>query len=275
MGESFAVIIRDLWNKIHEDDIFGLAAQIAYFFLLSLFPLLLVLVGLVPYLPITTNDILAVVRDFAPGETMHLIETNMRNLAPKNGTLLSFGIIATIWSASNGINAIVRAFNKAYDVQENRHFLVARGMSIVLTISMIFVFILALLLPVFGKQIGLFLFDVFGLTEEFLAVWNMLRWLVSPLILFIIFTGLYWFAPNKRLACISVLPGSLFATIGWILSSLAFSYYVSNFGNYSVAYGSIGAIIVLMIWFYISGIILMIGGEINALKSKYTTDAKC
>ena len=274
MRRSFLLLISRLWKRILEDDLFGLAAQLAYYFLLSLFPLLLFLVTLLPYLPITETDILAVVKDFAPQGAFEFIESNLHELTTKNIQLLSFGIIATIWSASNGINAIVRAFNKAYEVQESRPFLVARGMSILFTFAMLFVMIIALLLPVFGKIIGVYLFSKFGLSDDFLALWNTLRWLVSSIILFIVFAGLYWIAPNKRLSCISIIPGALFATIGWELSSLAFSYYVTNFGNYSATYGSIGAIIVLLIWIYLTGIIIIIGGEINALHSK-TKDENC
>src|SRR5690606_38463756 len=139
---------------------------------------------------------------------------------------------------------------------------------ILFTIAMIFVIVVALVLPVFGKQIGFFLFSYFGLSGPFLDIWNTLRWLVSSIILFIVFTGLYWIAPNKKLTCVSVIPGAIFATVGWILTSLAFSFYVSNFGNFSATYGSIGAVIVLMIWFYLSGIIIILGGEINAVHSK-------
>lgn len=268
MRSGLLVLISRLWKRVMEDDLFGLAAQLAYYFLLSLFPLLLFLVTLLPYLPITETDILAVVRDFAPKGTLELIESNLHELTTKNVELLSFGIIATIWSASNGINAIVRAFNKAYDVKESRPFLVARGMSILFTFAMLFVMVVALLLPVFGKLIGMYLFSKMGLSEDFLSTWNTLRYLISSIILFIVFTGLYWIAPNKKLTCISIIPGALFATIGWELSSLAFSYYVSNFSNYSATYGSIGAIIVLLLWIYITGIIIIIGGEINALHSK-------
>jgi membrane protein len=262
-------ILFNIWNRIEEDDVSGLASQLAYFFLLSLFPLLIVVVTLLPYLPISEVDLLGVIRDFAPGESVNLIESNLNEImANQNGKLLSFGIIGTLWSASNGINAIVRAFNKAYDVKESRHFIVARGMSIVFTFAMIFVFILALLLPVFGREIGLFLFSEFGLSNEFLAIWNTIRWLVSSIILFIVFTVLYWMAPNKKIKCISVIRGAIFSTVGWILTSLAFSFYVGNFGNYSATYGSIGAIIVLMIWFYLSGFIIILGGEINAYYSR-------
>ncbi|MDZ5473534.1 YihY/virulence factor BrkB family protein [Bacillus sp. 31A1R] len=275
MGQRNSSFFPLLWKRIENDDVFGKAAQLAYFFLLSLFPLLIFLVTLLPYLPITQQDILGVIKDYAPGETMRLIETNLNDIMKtNNGKLLSFGFIATIWSASNGINAIVRAFNLAYEVEENRPFLIARGMAILLTFGMILVFIVALLLPVFGKQIGLFLFSEFGLSSQFLAVWNTLRWLVSAVILFVVFVGLYWFAPNKKFKCIRSIPGAIFATVGWSLTSLAFSYYVNNFGNYTATYGSIGAIIVLMIWFYITGVIIILGGVINALISKIR-DSSC
>lgn len=264
-----------LWKRVQEDDVVGLAAQLAYFFLLSLFPLLIFLVTLLPYLPITQEEMLGVVADFAPGQTMSFIETTLDEImSHQNKTLLSFGIIATIWSASNGMNAIIRALNKSYNVKESRSFIVARGMSILFTVAMILVFIIALLLPVFGKQIGVYLFTELGLTSQFIAFWNMLRWLFSALIIFVVFLVLYWIAPNKKFKCIDATPGAIFATVGWLLVSYGFSYYVSNFGNYSAMYGSIGAVIVLMIWFYLSGIIIILGGEINALSS-YLKDEKC
>ena len=257
---------KSLFSNISANDVTGLAAQIAYYFLLSLFPLLIFVVTLLPYLPVEQGDILGVVRDFAPGETMKMIDETLQDvMSNRNSGLLSISIIATIWSASNGMNAIVKSLNRAYEVSETRSFLVTRFMSILLTLAMILVFVIALLLPVFGKQIGVFLFSQFGFSEQFLAVWNGIRWAISPIILFIIFVGLYFFAPSKRIKCISAFPGAIFATLGWVLVSLAFSFYVGSFGNYSATYGSIGGIIVLMIWFYLTGIIIMIGGEINAI----------
>ncbi|MCA1060044.1 YihY/virulence factor BrkB family protein [Rossellomorea aquimaris] len=257
---------KSLFSNISANDVTGLAAQIAYYFLLSLFPLLIFIVTLLPYLPVEQGDILGVVRDFAPGETMSMIEETLQDvMSNRNSGLLSISIIATIWSASNGMNAIVKSLNRAYEVEETRSFIATRLMSILLTFAMILVFVIALLLPVFGKQIGLFLFSQFGFSDQFLAIWNGIRWAISPIILFIIFVGLYYFAPSKRIKCLSAFPGAIFATLGWVLVSLAFSYYVGSFGNYSATYGSIGGIIVLMIWFYLTGIIIMIGGEINAL----------
>jgi len=257
---------QELVSRFSRDQVASLSAELAYFFLLSLFPFLIFLMTLIGYLPISSDFVLDFIRQYAPGETMRLIEETIRNIVDtQNGKLLSFGVIATLWSASNGINAIVRALNRAYDVNESRHFLIARLMAILLTFAMIFVIVVALLLPVFGREIGYFIFSTFGLSEMFLTVWNTLRWLVSATILCIVFTGLYFIAPNLRLKISEAYPGALFATVGWIVVSLAFSYYVGNFGHYSVMYGSLGGVIVLLIWFYLTGIIVVLGGEINAI----------
>lgn len=262
-------IAKELFKRFKEDEISSLAAELAYFFLLSLFPFLIFLINLLAYLPLSSDVVLDFVAQYAPGNTMKLIENNVRHIIEtQNVTLLSFGVIGTIWSASNGINAIVRAFNKAYQVEENRHFLVARLMSILLTFAMILVILVALLLPVFGREIGLFIFRAFGFTEVFLTIWNTIRWLLSAVILCIVFTGLYFIAPNKRMKISEAYPGALFATVGWIVVSLLFSYYVGNFGNFSVTYGSLGGVIILLIWFYLSAVIIILGGEINAILSK-------
>ncbi|WP_191566249.1 YihY/virulence factor BrkB family protein [Metabacillus idriensis] len=268
-GPAQKSILRDLFERFSKDEIIGLSAELAYFFLLSLFPFLIFLITLIAYLPLSQDDLLSFLAQYAPGESVSIIEKTLEEIVSNSSSgLLSFGILATLWSASNGINAIVRAFNRAFDVEESRSFIVARGMAVLLTISMVFVILIALLLPVFGKEIGHFLFSAFGFSEEFLTIWNMGRWIVSAIILFIVFTALYFFAPNKHLRLKDAVPGAVFATLGWALVSLAFSYYVSSFGHYSAAYGSLGRIIVLMIWFYLTGMIIMIGGELNAIVYK-------
>ncbi|PLT31910.1 YihY/virulence factor BrkB family protein [Peribacillus deserti] len=259
--------IKSIYKRILRDDVSGMAAQLAYFFLLSLFPLMIFLVSLLPYLPIKQEDILGFAAIYAPAETMDMIEKNLNDVMKGNGKLLSLGIIGTIWTASAGMNSIISAFNRAYEVKESRHFIVSRLLSILFTIGMIAVFLTALLLPVFGKQIGILLTEHLGLSEEFISSWNVIRWVISSIVLFIIFLAIYWFAPNIKLKCLSIVPGALFAAAGWIVSSYAFSFYVEKSTHYSSAYGSLGGIIVLMVWFYITGIILIIGGEINAIVS--------
>lgn len=263
--EKMIELIKLLMKKIHNNDVTGLAAQLAYFFLLSLFPMLIFMVTLLPYTPVTQQDIFYLVKDFVPQETYTLIHDTLAEImANRSGGLLSIGFIATIWSASKGMNALMKSLNRAYGVEEKRSFLFARGLSVALTFAMIFVFILALLLPVFGKQIGLFIFSILGLSEQFLKVWGIIRWILSPIILFMVFLAVYYLAPNVRIKCLTAVPGAVFATVGWIIVSLGFSFYVSNFGNYTATYGSITGIIILMLWFYFSAIIIMVGGEINS-----------
>jgi membrane protein len=258
--------IREMVKRFREDEVSRLSAELAYFFLLSLFPFLIFLFTLMAYLPIEHEDVLSVVRQYAPKEAMDLIEANIHYVMNhQNGKLLSFGIIGAVWSASNGIGAIVRAFNRAYDVQESRSFIVARGVSPFLTFGMMLVIVVALVLPVFGKTIGLFLSSMLGISGIFLMIWSAFRWIVSFLILFGVFTSLYYFAPNKQLHYKQVMAGAMFATIGWIVTSLAFSYYVESFSSYTSMYGSLGGIIILMIWFYLSGMIIVLGGELNAV----------
>ncbi|MFJ7828231.1 YihY/virulence factor BrkB family protein [Psychrobacillus sp. NPDC096623] len=258
--------IKHLILHIQQTDIAGFAAQLAYFFLLSLFPLLIFIITLLPYLNIDEAQVFRLLENYAPLEVYILIEDTLSEvLVNKNGGLLSIGIIGTIWSASNGMNAIVKSLNRSYELEETRPFFIVRLLSIVFTLLMILLFMVALVLPVFGQQIGTILFSYFGFEESFVKLWNSLRWTISPLIMFIVLIALYWIVPNKKLFLRSVLPGAAFAAFGWIIVSLGFSFYVSNFANYSSTYGSIGGIIVLMLWLYISGIILLVGGQINAV----------
>lgn len=257
---------QELLARIQHVDVTALGAQLAFFFLLSMFPLLIFLVTLLPYLNLQEDVLFSVLRTYAPGEVFTLIDGTLDEvLSNRNGGLLSVGILATIWSASNGMNALIKSLNRSYDLTETRPFFIARGISVIFTLLLISLFVVALVLPVFGEQIGTFLFSYLGYEEGFLTVWNNIRWTIPPVMIFVVFMLLYWIAPNRKLYLKSVIPGAVFATVGWIIVSLGFSFYVSSFANYSATYGSIGAIIVLMMWLYLSGIILMIGGQINAV----------
>lgn len=258
--------VVDLYKNIIDTDVFGLSAQLAYFLLLSLFPFLLFLITLLGYLPIDDGVVIETLGSYLPADVIHLIETNLTAILSKQrGGLLSISIIGTLWSASNGVNAITKAFNRAYDVEEDRPFFIARLIAIALTIAMLIVISVALLLPVFGKMIGVYLFSFINLSDDFLNMWNALRWVASSLVFFIVLLVLYILAPNKIVHIKHAIWGALFATVGWQLVSLGFSYYVNTLGNYSATYGSLGTVIVLMIWFYISGMIIIIGGMINSL----------
>lgn len=273
--EKAIAFFKLLYNRILDADVFGLAAQLAYFFLLSLFPFLLFLVTLLGYLPIDAISFMDFIEAYAPDEISEMINSNLTHLVNnQNGGLLSIGIIGTLWSASNGVNAITKAFNKAYEVDEDRSFIVARLIAVILTLAMIVVIIIALILPVFGRMIGVYIFSLFNLSESFLQFWNMMRMVISTVAFFTVLLVLYKLAPNVRVKLKNVVWGAIFATFSWQLVSLAFSFYVNTLANYSATYGSLGAVIILMIWFYISGIIIITGGVINATLRKFRMDTK-
>lgn len=264
-----------LINRIDQADVAGLSAQLAYFFLLSLFPFLLFLVTLLGYLPIDSNYVIEILGAYLPADVVNMIDTNLTQLVNnRSGSLLSLSIIGTIWSASNGINAITKSFNRAYEVEKERSFITSRIIAVGLTLGMILVIVVALFLPVFGKVIGEQFFAAFNLSEDFLKAWNMFRWVTSSIIFFIVFFALYMMAPHTKVKARHALWGTLFATIAWQFTSFGFSFYVNTLGNYSATYGSLGTVIVLMIWFYLSGIIITTGGVLNAFMKNWELNQK-
>lgn len=258
--------MKQLFERIMSADVFGLAAQVSYFLLLSLFPFLIFLFTLIAFFPINEDAFMTFIETFAPNEIVDLIQTNISHLLTgTNGGLLSIGLIGTLWSASNGINAITKAFNGAYSVKESRPFIVARLISIVLTIAMIGVIGVAFILPIFGKVIGTYVFSFLGLSDTFIEIWNTLRWVISAVVFFLVLLTLYVLAPNLKVRIVDAVYGALFATIGWQAVTIAFSFYVNTMTDYSATYGGLGAVIMLMFWFYISAIVIITGGVINAV----------
>ncbi|WP_217581766.1 YihY/virulence factor BrkB family protein [Lysinibacillus sp. GbtcB16] len=274
-GEAIDVMtskgfVQDLIGRLKRVEISALSAQLAYFFLLSFFPLLIFLVTLLPYLNLQTTQVYSFLVNVLPDEVYKLIENTLNEiLTNRNSSLLSIGVLGTIWSASKGINALIRALNKAYDT-EGRAGILDRGLSLVFTVALVIVIAVALLLPVFGQQIGHFLFSIVGIEEQFESVWHNLRWSIPPILIFIVLMGIYWFVPNTspRLKILGVWPGAMFATLAWLVVTYAFSFYINNFANYSATYGSIGGVIILMLWLYFTGIILIFGGVLNATMQK-------
>lgn len=263
-GTKLLSFLKQLIWRIVDNRVPDLSAQLAFYFLLSLFPFLIFAMTLLG-LYVTTEEVLELLGQYVPDNSMPLIEKNLRNvLDVERGGLLSIGIFATLWPASHATNALIRSLNQAYDVEESRPFWKARGMAVLLTVALIGVLLFALVLPVFGRAIGVFLFSVFGLSDVFLSLWNGLRWGLSYIILFLVFLTLYYFAPNKRLGLRDIATGALFTTLCWQLVSYGFSFFVNQFGNYSATYGSLAGVIILMLWFYFTGMTMLIGGEINA-----------
>lgn len=263
--EEIIRFLKQLFERFVQAEVLGLSAQLAYFFLLSLFPFLMFIVTLIGYLPFDDRMVITVLAEYLPEDVVFMIDENLKEIMNnRSGGLLSISIIGTLWSASNGFNAITRSFNKAYGVKPARNFLLNRIIAIGLMFSMIAAIIIALLFPVFGRLIGEYVLVNVPLPETIVDMWDVLRWVSSSVMFFVVFFVLYKLAPNKKMKENHVLYGTIFATVGWQLTSYGFSYYVETLGNYSLTYGSLGTVIVLMIWFYLSGIIITTGGVINA-----------
>ncbi|MBT2639578.1 MULTISPECIES: YihY/virulence factor BrkB family protein [unclassified Bacillus (in: firmicutes)] len=266
MKEKLKHYGKSLLGELKKDRATGLAAQQAYYYMLALFPLLILMIAIVPYLNIDPQKAINVVNTLLPSQSAELLRDNVVKLvSERNGGLLTFGIIGTLWSASSGMNAFIKAMNIAFDVKETRSFIKARLVSIMLTFGLILAFVVALLLPVFGKVILDAVESIVHIPEPFDIVFNIVRWVVAIVVMAAVLAGLYRVAPNKHYPFKHVIPGAIFATIVWQLISLGFSFYVSNFGNYSATYGSIGGVIVLMLWLFLTGLALVLGGEINAI----------
>ncbi|MFA7746126.1 YihY/virulence factor BrkB family protein [Salinicoccus roseus] len=260
---------QSLMFQFSKDNTSGMAAQLAYYFLLAIFPLLIFLLTLVPLFQIDQQMITQFIQDYAPGEIASMLEGVISDVMQNsNGGLLSVGLLVTLWSASNGMTALMNAFNVAYDVEDNRNFVVAKLLSIVFTIILAVSVLLTFVLIVFGEQIGNLMFGVIGLDQQFQVIWNWVRSLLPVLLVFIVFVVIYTTAPNIKLQVKAVIPGALFTTIAFLVASWGFSFYISNFGNYSATYGSIAGVIILILWLYITGVIIILGAQINAILHK-------
>ena len=256
-------------QEFQRDDALGLAAQLAYYLILALFPFILVLVSLMGTFgsPELASEVLSYFRQVMPEEAYEIIETFTANIISGRAEapgLLSFGILFTIWAASGAFAALINALNRAYDVQETRPFWKVRGIAILMTLGLSVLVLVGVLLLVLGPQIGTTIANLFGLEETFLLVWDIARWPVA--LIFMVFTValLYYFAPDVEQPFRWITPGGLIGVLLWVLASVGFNFYVSNFGSYNKTYGSIGAVIVLLLYLYISSLTILFGATLNA-----------
>ena len=257
---------KEFGAKFKEDNATILAAAQAYYYLLAIVPLLILLLAILPYLQIEPQRVMDFMGTILPGEVASTFEEQIVSVVTTpSGGLLTFGILGTLWSASNAVSAFIKATNEAYDVEETRSFFAQKGIAILLTLFMLVAVIIALVLPIFGGAIIDMVSSFMNLPSQTEIIFQVLRWVISIAVMSIVLAIMYKIAPNKHFPFKEVIIGALIATILWQLVSLAFSFYVANFGSYSATYGSLGGLIVLILWFFLTGLILVIGAEINAI----------
>ncbi|PRO66902.1 YihY/virulence factor BrkB family protein [Alkalicoccus urumqiensis] len=257
---------RELWKEWSKDEVPLLAAAQAYYYVLSSVPLVILILSILPYFQFNPDQVITYMEELLPRTTVSLLEdTIISAVSEPQGGLLTIGALGTIWSASNGMNAFIQAVNTAYNVENKRSFLIHRLLSIGLTFLLIISLLVALILPVFGQAIFDAAAQILSLPEEAALLLQAARWIGALIVIILVLSILYKTAPYMKVPFLHVIPGAVTATVLWLLASFGFSIYINNFGNFSATYGSLGGIIILMIWFFLTGAILMIGAEINAV----------
>lgn len=269
-GLTWTKLGKRVWGEIEEDEVFGRAAQLAYYFLLALFPLLLFLTSVIGLVMGSETGLRESLFNYLgkvlPASASQLVSTTVFEVTnASGGGKIAFGILAALWAASNGMGAITEALNIAYDVEESRAWWKQRLTAIALTIALSLLIISALLLILYGGRIADYVAASYGLGESFAIAWKVLQWPIVLVFVLLAFALIYYFAPDVRnQKWIWITPGAVLGVGLWLLVSFSFRLYLHFFDSYSKTYGALGAVIVLMLWLYLTGAAILIGGEVNA-----------
>ena len=268
--ERWIAVSLRAWKRVDADNVLGRAAELAFFFLFSIFPLLIVLttiLGLVSTGQQMRAHLWQYLGTMLPTSAYDLVSQELQNLIQASGGgKLSFGIVLTIASASSGMIALMEGFNAAYRVREERSWLHQRLLAIVLTMALDLFTTCALALFLYGDRLGSFIANQAGLEGLFQNVWQILQWPVLILLVLFSLALVYRFAPDvPHQKWRSVFPGAAAAVVIWIAASAMLRVYLRFFNTYSNVYGSLGAVMILMLWLYLFGIAILIGAEVNAI----------
>lgn len=266
-GLSPLQLARRVYDEFWNDEALDRGAALSYYFLFALFPMLLFLTALLGLLPIPNlmDRLMEYVGRVLPGDSTSIVEKTLREITRgASGGLLSIGAVTALWAGSSGMASLMAALNVAYDAEDGRPWWKRRLIAIVLTVVFSVFTLCGLLLLVFGGQIGEAVANHVGLGGVFKVTWNVARWVVAVVVVAGGISLIYYLAPAVDQPWYWVTPGSAFALAGWLLASFGLQSYVSYFGNYNATYGSIGGVILLLLWFYLTGVILLTGAEINA-----------
>jgi membrane protein len=265
---SWGQILRRTFNEaFFHDNCLGMAAQLAYYFFFALFPALLFLLAVASYFPIErlVDDIITRMSGFAPPEVISIITDQIVKIGQgESGGLLTFGMLVTVWSSSAAMTAIIDTLNRAYDIEEGRPWWKVRLTAIALTIGVsVFILVSFALLaigPTFAERYA----AIVGLGPAFEWTWKVAQWPVIFALVSVAVACIYYWGPDAEQDWVWLTPGSIVATMMWVAASLGLKYYLANFGNYTETYGLIGGVMILLLWFYVTGLVILLGAELNA-----------
>jgi membrane protein len=272
---SFELLKRTI-KEFNKDDMTTYASALAYRGIFSLFPFLLFLIALLGLLDL--ENFFTWLREqvslVLPPDALDLVNPVIDEMQDQKSGFLSFGILVALWSASIGVRSLMNAMNKAYDVEEGRPAWKLMLLSVVYTIGLALILLSTAALMIIGPQVMEWLADQVGLKEIVVVLWTWLRWPVVVVLMMLVVAVLYYVTPDVEQKFRFITPGSVLAVIVWIAASIGFGIYVQNFGDYDATYGSIGAVIVLLLYFYISAAVLLFGAEMNAVLEHASDEGK-
>lgn len=269
-GMGWKDLARRVWGEMQEDEVFGRAAQLSYYFLLALFPLLIFLTSFIGFVVGSgtgmRHSLFNYLGKVMPAAAFVLVDSTITEITnASGGGKISLGILAALWAASTGMGAITQALNVAYEVSETRPWWKQKLVALGLTIALALLIISALALVLYGGHIADGLAGHFGFGRAFIIAWKILQWPVLLGFMLTAFGLIYYWAPDLHDQDWRwVTPGAAIAVSIWLIISFGFRLYLHFFDSYSKSYGSLGAVIVLMLWLYFTGAAVLIGGEINS-----------
>lgn len=269
--------VLDLNQEISDDNVFNGAAALGFYLTLAIFPAMILLMTIIPYLPIEQVDkaIMDLLGQALPTEAYDIVEGVVTEVTrDQRGGLLSFSLLGTLWAASSGMVAIMNQLNLTYSVKEGRNFVRVRLTALILSLLFALLVIGAFSLIVLGGVMQDWLGDKFGFSNTLLMIFALFRWVVIVLALFLGFAVIYQYAPDVEQKFVFITFGSVLGVTLLIIVSIAFAFYTSKFADYNATYGSIGAVIILMLWLYIAGLVILLGSEVNSLVEHYSPRGK-
>ena len=269
--------LRLLGKRISDNAATDRSAQLSYYFVFALFPFLVTAVTLAAYLPVqgAIDQLLARLDPLVPYQAMAIIRTQLVSIATQQRPhLLTLGLLLAVWSASRGVDALRTALNLSYDVKESRKWWKVQAIAIAITVATSVLMLLAVAGLALGSSLGLSLASKLHVDQFWLLLWSWLRWPITAAGVMLVLALLYYFLPDVKQQWRYITPGSVLGTLLWLLLTWGFSLYAESFGSYDKTYGAIGGVIVLMTWFYISGLVFIVGGEFNALIEHASDEGK-
>lgn len=274
--KAYRYSIINYFKESNYSDINSKAAEMSFYLLLSFFPFLMFTISSIVYIPILhLNRYIEILKNMMPESAFDLAYSIINSaIANKSSSFIIMSFFLTVWTSSRAVRAIIRGANKSYNVKETRSYIKVFIIAFLFTIGLLLLIFSSMIFLVYGEKIGYFIFGFIGLDKIFMDVWNICRYTIGVSTIVIILISLYKYTPNKKISLKEATPGAIVATLGWIIVSFSYSYYSNYYANYEIIYGSIGGIIVLMTWLYLSSWAILIGCEVNAILYCYKNKKK-